>query len=290
MQRRAVAVYAAFFLIIAAGSYTLLATAEKPTVTLEDPDYQLSENETFTVGGQEYTVTSIEETTEEEGGDHGGSATEVTVVTGTIESVDSDVQVTETWANEDTVEIDGTEWQVLIDTEAENQTSFTFQEVVDRQAILENDPEANETVEVGGQEYVVVTTSGEEDLVAADEYFPAPATVTYSTGESFTYNNQTVTVDEITADGVTVSWTEDQTNTNELTHEEMVELADGNEYLVFFSDSSAMMLTADTTSYEAQIEAQHQFSDRLTGFRYVIFTSILFAFSLIAFAFLPSRY
>jgi hypothetical protein len=278
MQRRAVAVYAAFFLIIAAGSYTLLATAEEPTIALEDADYQLSENETFTVGGQEYTATSIEE------GDNGGGS-------GSLEWTESDVEMTETWANESTVEIDDTEWTVRIGGNAENATSFTFQEVVDRQAILESDPNAaNETVESGGQEYVVVETGGDEELVAVDEYFPAPTTVQYSTGESFAYNNQTVTVDEIGMNGVTVSWTEDQTNTNDLSHEGTTELADGNGYLVFFPGDGTVMLTQDTSSYDAQVESQQQFSERTTGLRYVIFTTVLFAFSLIAFGFLPSRY
>jgi hypothetical protein len=289
MQRRAVAVYVAFFLIIAAASYTLLATAEEPTITLEDPEYELTENETFTVGGQQYTVTTIEETTEEQGGGHGGSATEVTVVTGTIEWTEQNVQMSETWANESTVEIDGTEWTVLF--EGENATSFTLQEVQDQQAILENDPNANnETVQSGGQEYVVVQSGGGEELVPVNEYFPAPATQTYSVGDQFVYNNQTVTADEIATDGVSVTWTEDQTNTEELSNEGTVELADGNEYLTFLPDSSTVQLTSDMTSYNQQVEAQNQFHDRTSGFRWVTFTSLLFVFSLIAFAFLPSRY
>jgi len=268
-------VYVAFFLVIAAASYTLLATAEEPTITLEDPEYELAQGETFTVGGQQYTVTTIEES------DGAGS--------GTIEWTESDVEMTETWANEDTVEIDGTEWQVLI--EGENATAFTFQEVQDRQAILENDPDAaNETQEIDGQEYVVIQSGGGQELVPAEEYFAAPATQSFSVGDQFAYNNQTVTVDEITADGVTVGWTEDQTNTQDLSNEGTAELADSTEYLVLFPDSSTVQLTSDMTSYNAQVEAQNQFSERTSGFRWVTFTSLLFVFSLIAFAFLPSRY
>jgi len=288
MQRRAVAVYVAFFLVIAAASYTLIATAEEPTITLDNAEYELSESDSFTVGGQEYTVTSVEETTEEEDDGHGGTE-EVTVTIGTIEWTETNVELSETWANEDTVEVDDTEWQVLI--EGENATSFTFEEVIDRQAILENDSNVlNETQEIDGQEYVVDQSGGQEDLVPAEEYFPAPPTVTYSTGDSFTYNNQTVTVEEVTADGVTVTWTEDQTNTNELAHEEMVELADGNEYLVFMPGDGTMLLTSDISEYEAQIDEQHEFHERTSGFRWTTFTSLLFAMSLIAFAFLPSRY
>ena len=291
MQRRAVAVFVAFFLVIAAGSYTLLATAEEPTITLEDPEYELSQNDTFSVGGQQYTVSAIEETTEEQGGGHGGTATEVTVITGTIESTQTDVEMSETWANESTVMLDGTEWTVLIEGDAANATAFTFEEVQDRGAILENDPDAlNETQDINGQESVIVQRGGEEQVVPAEEYFPAPDTLTASVGDSFAYNNQTVTVDSIGADGVTITWTQDQTNSQELSQEGTVELADGNEYLVFFPDSSTVELTSDMTSYNAQVEAQNQFSDRTTGFRWTTFTSLLFAMSLIAFAFLPSRY
>ena len=275
MQRRAVAVYVAFFVLIAAASYTLLATAEEPTITLDDPEYELTEGETFTVGGQEYTVTSIEESD--------GS------VSGTVEWTETDVEMSETWANEDTVEIDGMEWQVLI--EGENATEFTLQETMDRQAILENDPNAdNETIEREGGEFVVVTSGGEEDLVAAEEYFPAPTTGSYAVGDSFAYNNQTVTVDEIAGGEATISWTEDQTNTNSLSNEGTVELADGTEYLSFLPDASTLQLTSDMTEYEAQVAAQEQFSQRTTGFRYTTFTALLLAGSLIAFAFLPSRY
>jgi len=275
MQRRAVAVYVAFFVLIAAASYTLLATAEEPTITLDDPEYELTEGETFTVGGQEYTVTSIEESD--------GS------VSGTVEWTETDVEMSETWANEDTVEIDGMEWQVLI--EGENATEFTLQETMDRQAILENDPNAdNETIEREGGEFVVVTSGGEEDLVAAEEYFPAPTTGSYAVGDSFAYNNQTVTVDEIAGGEATISWTEDQTNTNSLSNEGTVELGDGTEYLSFLPDASTLQLTSDMTEYEAQVAAQEQFSQRTTGFRYTTFTALLLAGSLIAFAFLPSRY
>jgi len=87
MQRRAVAVFVAFFVLIAAGSYTLVATAEEPTITLEDADYELSEGEELTVGDQTYTITEIEETEDEED----GSMT----FAGSIEWVEEDVEMSE---------------------------------------------------------------------------------------------------------------------------------------------------------------------------------------------------
>jgi len=68
MQRRAVAVSVVFFVLVATASYALIATAEEPTITLEDADYELSEGEEFTVGDRTYTVAEIEETEDEEDG------------------------------------------------------------------------------------------------------------------------------------------------------------------------------------------------------------------------------
>ena len=279
MQRRAVAVFVAFFVLIAAASYTLVATAEEPTITLENADYELSEGESLTVGGQAYTVTEIEETEDEEDGS--------TTFAGTLEWVEEDVEVSEVWADGDTVTVGDTDWEVRTDDEAEEPTAFSLVEILDRQAILEADPSAsNETFEEDDEEFVIV----DGEVVPVDEYFDEPATVTYSEGDSFVYNDQTVTVTELTANDVTITWIEDQPNTADLQQGEMIELADGTEYLTFFPGSNTVMLTQDTTSYDQQVEAQQQFADRVTGLNYTVVTSLLFVFSLVAFAFLPSRY
>lgn len=68
MQRRAVAVYAVFFLLLGASSYAVIAVAEKPPIEVDGQTY--SEGDTFTVGGQQFTVASLG--TSESGGGHGG--------------------------------------------------------------------------------------------------------------------------------------------------------------------------------------------------------------------------
>jgi len=279
MQRRAVAVLVAFFLVLGVASYALIATAEEPTITLEDPEFQLSENETFTVGDRTYTVTSIEETEDEETG--------AQTFEGTIEWVEPDVEMSELWDHEQTIEYQGDEWQVLIDQDADDPTEFTLEEVIDRQAILENDPDAaNETVESDGEEFVNV--NGE--LVPVEEYFPEPATQTFAEGDTLAYNDETVTVESVESGMVTVTWIADETQSEDVTHEGMVELDDGNEYLTFFPGDSTLMLTQDTTSYDAQVEEKQQFDNRMSGLTSVIVIVLLIAISLIMFAFLPSRY
>lgn len=72
MQRRATAIYVAFFLVVGAVSFTLIATASPPELSFENPEYELQENETFTINGVEFRVQSIE--AEMIGGGHGAAA------------------------------------------------------------------------------------------------------------------------------------------------------------------------------------------------------------------------
>lgn len=76
MQRRAAAVYVAFFLLIATASYALIATAHEPTLEPGDLDQkrELQANQTFTVNGDRYTVANITASTSGGGGGggHGG--------------------------------------------------------------------------------------------------------------------------------------------------------------------------------------------------------------------------
>lgn len=70
MQRRAVAVAAALFLVVGALSLGLVLTGEAPAFDAgADNVYQAGDE--FTVDGQTYTVAAVE-ATEESGGGHGG--------------------------------------------------------------------------------------------------------------------------------------------------------------------------------------------------------------------------
>jgi len=70
MQRRAVAVAAALFLIVGALSLGLVLTSEAPALDTQGEN-EFQQGDRFTVAGQTYTVASIE-ATESEGGGHGG--------------------------------------------------------------------------------------------------------------------------------------------------------------------------------------------------------------------------
>ena len=56
MQRRAAALYAAFFIIIAASSYAMIGVAQEPAITVENPAHSLASGDEVTVDGRTYTT------------------------------------------------------------------------------------------------------------------------------------------------------------------------------------------------------------------------------------------
>lgn len=280
MQRRAVALYVAIFLLVIVAAGALIATAESPAVSIDDPEFELAEGQEFEIDGVTYTVTSLTEGEDDADFD------------ATVEWNETDVEQTEPWDNETVVEYRGGEWAVVIDG-GDEPTGLTLEELIDRQAILEDDPNAqNETIEdADGNEFVIVVDEdGQEDLVPVEEYFPAPETEAFVEGDTIDLDDdRTVTIDEIDETGVTVSWIGDVTESLDLAHEGTAELG-GTEYLVWFTGQETVMLSTDFESYEAQIETIGQFDNQLTGLWYTIIVSGMIVLLLPMVAFLPSRY
>jgi len=284
MQRRAVAVYAALFLLVAGVAGVLTVTAESPEVAFENPDLELSSGDTFEVNGAEYAVADISEV-EEGGGGHGGSAS--TSIVATIER-EVTVDESEAWANESTVTVDEREWTVEIT--GDDPSAFTLVEVLDRQAILESDDAAdNETVERDDGEYVVVTEDGESTLVPADEYFPAPEEQSYEVGDSFEYGGQSVTVDQVTADQAVMIWETTQTNEIEVEQEATVTLGE-TDFVANFPDASTLTMSTDIEGYEAQVAQIEQFEQYNSGLTRALVLSLLSVILLLSTTFIPSRY
>jgi|AntRauTorcE11897_2_1112592.scaffolds.fasta_scaffold00135_41 hypothetical protein len=287
MQRRAVAVYVALFVLIAVGAGVLNATADSPEISFENPDYEVSEGDTIDVDGQEYVVTEISEV--EEGGDggHGGGGGAETSMVATIER-NVTAEQSETWANESTVEVDDREWRVEIT--GEDPSEFTLVEVPDRQAILENDPQAdNETVERDDGEYVVVTQDGESTLVPVEEYFPTPEERSYAEGDAFEYGDHTATVDNVTADQAVLVWEATETESIEIEEEGIITLVE-TDLVATFPDSSTLHLSSDIEGYEAQVSQIEQFQQYDSGLTRVLVLAVLSSLLLVGAAFIPSRY
>ena len=287
MQRRAVAVYVALFVLIAGGAGVLTATADSPEIGFDNPDFEVSEGDPVEVGGEEYVVAEINEV--EEGGDgggHGGGGGGTSIV-GTLER-NVTVEQSEAWANESTVSVGDREWRVEITGEDPNE--FTLVEVPDRQAILEDDPQAdNETVERDDGEYVVVTEDGESTLVPAEEYFPAPEERSYAVDDSFEYGDNTVTVDDVTADQAVLVWETTETESIEVEEKATVTVGE-TDFIAHFPDASTMQLSSDMEGYEAQVAQIDQFQQYNSGLTRVLILAILSSLLLLGAAFIPSRY
>jgi len=281
MQRRAVAVYAVVFLLIGTASYALIATADEPEVTFENPDHELTEGSEFEIDGTTYTATTVGT---EEVEDHGVTHTEFV---GEIEWEETRYQ-SEEWANNSTVTYDGGEWRVLIH---EDGTGFTLHEQQDRQAILQNDSEAdNETVESDGEEYVVVRDEeGNATLVPAEEYFPEPGEREFAAGDAIQYDGHDATVGNVTAEAAVVEWEAETMRTEELDHRSNVTLA-GTDYVVFFQDEDTVVLSSDHEAYQAQLAEMDAYEQRSSGLFRIAALSLLAVVLLSMIAFLPSRY
>ena len=279
MQRRAVAVFVALFLAVAGVAGALTATAESPEIALQNPEIDAAENESIDVGGESYVVADISESENDAG---------QTVISGTLER-EFTAQTSETWANGSTVSVDDREWRVEI--AGENVTEFTLVEVLDRQAILQADDDAeNETVTLEDGEYVAVTDeSGERTLVPVEEYFPAPEERTHATGETLEYDGQTVTVDEVTAGGAVLVWETTETETVEIAQQSTVTIGD-TDYVAHFPDASTLQMSTDVESYEAQVTEIERFNQYNSGLTRVIVLSVLSSIMLAGMAFIPSRY
>lgn len=289
MQRRAAAVSIAFFLVVSAASYSLIATAEEPTVDFEDPEHSLQQGESFALADQEYTVTSIDASVESSGGDHGGG--EALVRSGEVSWTVESASYTDTLGNGSSVTVENVTYTVVIDNN-EDPTGFTLREELDREAILQEDPSANNQTYTDdqGKEFVVLQDDGQEEFVPVGEYF-TPEERTYEVGDQFTYEGQEqqVTIDDVSADTVTLAWTAPRENTASLNNLENVSINDQT-YLVFFPNNETVYLTQQYDAYEQQTAQVDQHHRHLNGLWGVNILSALAAVAMLGLAYLPSRY
>ncbi|MFC6823818.1 hypothetical protein [Halopelagius fulvigenes] len=286
MQRRAAAVYVAFFLVIGAASYSLIATAQTPEVQFQNPKYSVSQGDTFRVDGQTYNVSELSASME--GGGHGGGAS--LSRSATITYTEQSAEYTETWSNNTSVAVGSSNWTVLVPNQSDP-SQFTLREDVNRTTILQQDPNAdNETVTRNGEEYVVVQNQdGNTMLVPASEYFPAPQTRQVSEGDTLQYQGNQTNVANVTQSGVEVTWTAPRTNTIDVSSGSNVTLSNQT-YLAHFENNKTLQLTQNFESYRAQEEEITTFHTQENGLWGIVILCGSVAVLLVALAFLPSRY
>lgn len=264
MQRRATAVSVAVFLLLAAGSYSLIGAAEQPEVTVEDPEYSVSGNETVTIGETTYNFSEV------------GSESAAAVWT------NESARQTATLEQDQSVTYEGDNYTVAIPN-ATDPSEFELREAqtVDRP-----------TVEQNGTTYVIVEEDGDQTLVPRDEYLPDQTVHQFQEGDEFDYQNNTTTVATVENTTVTLEWFAPEEMSVEFAEGENTTVADTN-YLAHFvqaDNASVLQLTTDYDDYHSDKEAQSFFNERMNGLWGVVILSSIAAALLAMLAYMPSRY
>ncbi|WP_248895298.1 hypothetical protein [Haloplanus halobius] len=286
MQRRAAAIYVAFFIVLGAASYSVIATATAPTVEFDDPDHRLSQGDQFSVDDRQYTVSAITAETSG-GGGHGGGAS--VTRSGELSWTNDSARYTATWEHNATVTYQDDQYRVVVG-EGDDPTTFRLQEEINRSAILQEDPNVrDELVTVNGTEYVVEESGENRTLTPASEYFPAPASTQYSEGDRLQYQGNATTVDSVASESVTLAWTAPRTNTVEVDNEANVTLS-GQQYVAYFPDNSTLVLESDYGVYERQTAEIDEYHGHVNGLWGVSIVSFATAIMLLGMAYMPSRY
>ncbi|MFB6354713.1 MAG: hypothetical protein ABEJ92_11595 [Halobacteriales archaeon] len=266
MQRRAAALYGAFFLVLALGSYGMIAAASAPTVSVANPDHRLAGGDQLTVEGRTYNV-SVD----------GESAT----LTWTNPSAD----YTTTWEDGSDVEVGGTNYTVSIPDSPDPQ----LVELTEIRTL----PADVQTTEVNGTEYVVVERDGTRQLVRVSDYLnetagPA-ATRSLTEREAFDYRGNLTTVRTVENESATLGWRAPRAVSVEVSEGDVVTL-NGVEFVAHFPDAGGLVLDRDIQAYEHQVEVVDTYEERVNGLWGVSILSGLAVVFLLGLAYLPSRY
>lgn len=267
MQRRAGAIYAAFFIVLAAGAYGTIGVAQEPTVTIQNPDYSLTEGETVMISDREYRAADFNEASAQ------------------LVWVEADAEFTVTWENGSTVTLDGTDFTVRTDVSTDP-PSATLTEV---QELDENVT----TTEIDGETFVVVHADGERRLVPRADYLRdqqgPPEVREFDEGDRVDYQGNRTVASSITNDSVTLTWTGPRNNSVDVQHASVVTLG-GQEFIAHFPDASTLELSADIDGYRSQEATIDTYHERISGLWGVTIVSGLAALLVIGLAYLPSRY
>ena len=290
MQRRAAALYAALFIVVAAGSYAVIGVAQEPAVTLENPDYSAAAGDQLTIDSRTYTVGKIQPGTNE-GND---------LRSAQLNWVNQSARYTATLENNSTVAPTTVQWQGqqaaatnesyrLLVGNASDPSSFTFRQEFNVSRRLAEDPavEDQTVTRSDGRRYVVYTENGSTRPL--DEYLPSPETRQFSEGGQLQYRNNSTTIANVSAESVVLEWTAPRNNTLSL-EEGGTTTFGGTQYVAHFPDNRTLALTSDLEAYNSETGAVDTYHERMNGFWGIIIISAVAAMLLFAVAYLPSRY
>ncbi|MFB6073920.1 MAG: hypothetical protein ABEJ89_02785 [Haloarculaceae archaeon] len=275
MQRRAAAIYFAFFLVVGAGAYAFIGVAEQTS----EPHYSLSGP---VVGNDSTTAIA-------------GTSHHVR-----IQSADGSVNATVTWTNESAVFTAGLDngstttyqndsYTVLIANQTDVST-FTLRAQQNASQILAGDPAVRDTpATVDGVDHVVYTNGTIGPPVS--EYLPAPETVQFSVGDEYPYQGNTTTVSAVTPSSATLRWVHPAHESVVMTEGSNVSLGNGEQYFGHFPDTSSVQIVPSNEyhQYNETTQLREHFNERKAGLWGIVILSAIAAIILLAAAYLPVR-
>ena len=274
MQRRAAAAYVAFFLVIAAGSYGVIAATAAPDVTVQpgEAEHTLQNGTTFTVGDRDYTVASI-------------SAAKQADRTATLEWVNESERVTETWAHNATVTLENRTYRVLIPNVSAPDAFQLRPEPGDWASPSWRDGRQFVDVDVDGDGFV-------ENDVPVGRFIEGNESLSNRSIQadgSFQYDGNETRVATLTNESAELEWTADVTHTVELSHASNATL-DDRTFLAYFPDNSTVYLdSVETTKYFDRAQDDDAYNRRTSGLWTVSILSGFATVLLIGLAYMPRR-
>ncbi|PSP99250.1 hypothetical protein BRC89_04815 [Halobacteriales archaeon QS_4_70_19] len=181
MQRRVAAIYLVFFVVMGASAYSVIATAHQPAIDVEGE--ALTQGDSITVDGTEYTVTSLEEQ-EAGGGDGHGGGGGGTTLAGTLSTTNDSVVFSASLSNGTALSPTNSTWQG-------KQGEYT--------ATIDD----GDTVSYNGSEQTVNVSAGNFSLVNQT----GNATASFSVGDTFEHRRNVTTVTGIeNGSSATLTW------------------------------------------------------------------------------------
>lgn len=284
MQRRVAAIYFAFFVIVGAGAYSVMAVADAPEISVEGETYQT--NDTITAGGQQYTFSAVSATVEEGDGGHGGGGGASVTREATLSWTNESARYTASLANNSTMSYQDGTYRVLVPNETDP-SQFTLREQLNVTAILVADEDVyNEVVTVNGTRYV---TYRENDTnVRLDTYLPEPDSEQFSEGGTLPYQNQSATIQDVTQSSVELAWTAPRENEMTFGEGANVTLGDST-YVATFPSNQTVILSPQVEEYYNTLRAQDYFHERMDGLWGIVIISGLAALLVISLAYMPFR-
>jgi hypothetical protein len=283
MQRRAAAAYFLFFLVVSVAAYAYIGVAEsqRPEVQLEGPE--LTNDSTFSSGGQTYTVSNIHQT----GGDgHGGGGSIAADLSWTNDSA----QYTAEIASGSTTTLDNTTYNVTIENSTGVLTLTAQQNVT---ALLQNDSDVYDSLATrDGERFVVYRANNSTRPL--QEWLPEPEMRTYTTGDQYMYpaegGTQATTITNVTNSSATVEWTAPRQRTVELSEGGNVTLEDGQYFTHFTNQSAVQVASIDQyAQYRATLTDQDYFHERKNGLWGISILSGIASVLMLGMAYLPNR-